>query len=166
MSNNKKSAVFPGSFDPFTNGHIDIVERSLEIFETVHVAVLENLSKNALFTPEERVELIEKIFKKRKQKVVVETFSGLLVDYVKKVKSRVIIRGLRAISDFDYEAQMALMNRQLDHRVETLFMMTREENSYISSTLVKQVAPYGGDVSMLVHPIIAKALQAKYSKKK
>ncbi len=166
MPNNQKSAVFPGSFDPFTNGHIDIVERSLEIFETVHVAVLENFSKNALFSPEERVALIEKIFKKQKQKVIVETFSGLLVDYVKKVKSRVIIRGLRAISDFDYEAQMALMNRQLDHRVETLFMMTREENSYISSTLVKQVAPYGGDVSMLVHPIIAKALQAKYSKKK
>lgn len=161
IAKSNKSAVFPGSFDPFTRGHIDIVERSLEIFETVYVAVLDNISKNTLFTTTEREELIRQVFSDKNQ-VKVISFGGLLVDCVKQVNSTVIIRGLRAISDYDYEAQMALMNRQLSSDIETLFMMTREENSYISSTLVKQVAPFGGDVSSLVHPIVERALKEKY----
>ena len=158
-------AVFPGSFDPFTRGHIDIVERSLEIFNTVYIAVLDNNSKNCLFSPEERVALIQEIFRDQKARVIVKSFNGLLVDFVRSVNSRVIIRGLRATSDYDYEAQMALMNRQLSPEIETLFMMTKEKNSYISSTLVKSVAPFGGDVKSLVHPVIEQALKDKYKNK-
>lgn len=165
MNTKIKIAVFPGSFDPLTNGHTDIIERSLKIFDVLHIAVLENLSKSFLFSPAERVELIKSIYPDEinSGRIAVTSFSGLLVDFVSKVNSSVVIRGLRAISDYDYEAQMALMNRQLNNRIETLFMMTREENSYISSTLVKQVAPFGGDVSNLVPPEVVKALKNKFS---
>lgn len=163
MNTKSQIAVFPGSFDPFTNGHIDIVERSLKIFDKVHIAILENMTKNTLFTSQERIDLIREIYSDKPERVVVDSFGGLLVDYVNQVDSTIIIRGLRATSDYDYEAQMALMNRQLRGEIETLFMMTREKNSYISSTLVKQVAPFGGDVSGLVHPVIENALKERYS---
>lgn len=160
------TAVFPGSFDPFTRGHLDILERALTIFDKVVVAVLVNESKQSLFTPTERVALIRAELAPYGKRVVVESFSGLLVTFVQKVKSRVIIRGLRAISDFDYEAQMALVNRRLASNIETFFMTSREEHSYISSSIVKQVALLGGDVSAMVPNGVAKALTKRYRGRK
>jgi pantetheine-phosphate adenylyltransferase len=160
------TAVFPGSFDPLTFGHVDIITRSAEIFDKVIVGVLYNPSKNLLFTQEERVALIEKQFEKYKGRIEVVSFSGLLVEFVQSIKSRVIVRGLRAISDFDYEAQMALVNRKLAPHIETFFLTAREEHSYISSTVVKQVAMLGGDVSNMVPPVVAKALTKKYQERK
>lgn len=154
--------VFPGSFDPLTNGHVDVVERSLEIFDTVVIGVLDNVNKSALFSPQERVELIQRQFQRCRERVEVASFSGLLVDFVRKVKSRVVVRGLRAISDFDYEAQMALVNRRLNPGIETLFLMAREENSYISSTVVRQVALLGGDVGQMVPKVVEEALRRKF----
>lgn len=151
-------AVFPGSFDPLTNGHVDIVERSLSLFDRVIVGVLANPSKTPLFSPEERVALIEAQFKRNKR-VKAQAFDGLLVSFAKKIGARTIIRGLRAISDYDYETQMALTNRKLAPKLETVFLVAREENSYISSTVVKQVAKYGGDVSGFVPKIVEKALR-------
>jgi pantetheine-phosphate adenylyltransferase len=156
------TAVFPGSFDPFTNGHADIVERSLEIFDRIIIGVLHNPSKNLLFSQDERVALISKQFARYNRRVSVVSFSGLLVEFVESTKSRVVIRGLRAVSDYDYEAQMALVNRRLSPQIETLFLTAREEHSYISSTVVKQVALLGGDVADMVPPVIAAALKRKY----
>lgn len=161
-SSNRETAVFPGSFDPFTNGHIDLVKRACRTFDRVTIAILDNLDKNPLFTADERVEIISEIYADQ-HNIQVQKFAGLLVDFVKSVDSQVIIRGLRAISDYDYEAQMALMNRTLDPDVETFFLTSSEQNSYISSTLVKQVAKLKGDVSKLVHPIVVKALKSKLS---
>jgi pantetheine-phosphate adenylyltransferase len=158
-------AVFPGSFDPLTNGHVDIIDRTVTIFGKVVVGVLNNPSKNSLFTDQERVELIKRQVVGYKGRVSVVSFSGLLVDFVKSVNSRVVIRGLRAISDFDYEAQMALINRKLSPDVETFFLAAREENSYISSTVVKQVALLGGDVSDMVPPVVERALKEKWKAK-
>lgn len=155
-------AVFPGSFDPLTNGHVDIIERSVGLFGHVIVGVLHNPAKKALFTDEERVALITRQFARYKGRVEVVSFSGLLVEFVQSVKSRVVIRGLRAISDFDYEAQMALINRKLAPGIETLFLTAREEHSYISSSVVKQVAMLGGDVSDMVPPVVASALAKKW----
>jgi len=156
------TAVFPGSFDPLTNGHVDIVERALEIFDRVIVGVLYNPSKSVLLSQEERVALISKQFSKYRGRVSVVSFSGLLVEFVQSTGSRVVLRGLRAISDFDYEAQMALVNRKLAPHIETFFLTAREEHSYISSTVVKQVAMLGGDVSDMVPAGVAKALERKY----
>lgn len=156
-----KIAVIPGSFDPLTNGHVDIIERALGIFDHVVVGVLNNPSKSALFNESERVALIERQFARYKGRISVVGFSGLLVEFVRSVKSRVVIRGLRAISDFDYEAQMSLINRRLDPEIETFFLTAREEHSYISSTIVKQVALLGGDVSDMVPPVVVKALAGK-----
>jgi len=157
------TAVFPGSFDPLTNGHVDIIQRSLAIFDRVIVGVLSNPSKKVLFSVEERVALISKQLAKYGSRVEVISFSGLLVEFVERTKSRVVVRGLRAISDFDYETQMALVNRNLSPRVETFFLPAREEHSYISSTVVKQVAMLGGDVSDMVPPLILRALTRKYN---
>ncbi len=151
-------AVFPGSFDPLTNGHVDIVERSLFLFDRVVVGVLANPSKTPLFSPDERVALIEAQFKRNKR-VKAQAFDGLLVSFAKKIGAKTIIRGLRAISDYDYETQMALTNRKLAPKLETVFLVAREENSYISSTVVKQVAKYGGDVSGFVPKVVEKALR-------
>jgi pantetheine-phosphate adenylyltransferase len=151
----------PGSFDPLTNGHVDIITRSLGIFDKVVVGVLDNPSKQALFSEQERVALIQRQFAKYGDRIVVMSFTGLLVEFVKSVKSRVVIRGLRAISDFDYEAQMSLINRTLDPTIETFFLSAREEHSYISSTIVKQVALLGGNVSNMVPPLVARALVKK-----
>lgn len=142
-------AVYPGSFDPIHNGHLDIIERCAKIFDGVLVAVLKNEEKRPLFSVEERVEIIREMVEGRPA-VRVESFSGLLVDFMDRVGARAVVRGLRAVSDFEYEFQMALMNRRLNPRVETVFMMPREDYSYLSSRLVKEVYALGGDLSGLV----------------
>ncbi|NDC37273.1 MAG: pantetheine-phosphate adenylyltransferase [Proteobacteria bacterium] len=155
------TAVFPGSFDPLTNGHVDIIERSVKLFDKVIVAVVSNPEKNPLFSIPEREALIRTELKRLGKRVEVRSFSGLLVEFLKQTRSSIVIRGLRAISDYDYETQMALVNKSLWDQVETVFLVAREENSYISSSLVKQVALYGGDVASFVPPHIGKALRQK-----
>ena len=142
-------AIYPGSFDPITNGHLDIIQRGCNIFDKVIVAVLINIDKKGLFTIGERVELIKKATT-HLENVEVVSFNGLLVDLAKEYNARVILKGLRAVSDFEYELQMALMNSKLDPDIETLFMMTSIEYSYLSSSSVKQVGKFGGDRSGLV----------------
>ncbi|MGH9867524.1 MAG: pantetheine-phosphate adenylyltransferase [Candidatus Polarisedimenticolia bacterium] len=154
-------AVYPGTFDPVTNGHLDIIERVSRLFDRVDVAILENVEKQPLFTLEERVALIRESVSAWPQ-VTVSTFSGLLVDYARRCRAHAIVRGLRAISDFEYEFQMALMNRRLDPEVETVFMMPAETYSYLSSRLVKEVASLGGDVTGLVPPPVARAIAARF----
>ena len=158
---NGSLAVFPGSFDPITNGHLDIVDRGLGVFDRVRMAILMNPEKRPLFSVEERVALIREAYRGN-PRVEVDTFSGLLVDYARRVGASVIIRGIRAISDFEYEFQMALMNRRLDPRIETVFMMPAESYSYVSSRLVKEVFQLGGRVTELVPPIVEKRLSEKY----
>jgi len=160
----KFKAVFPGSFDPITRGHIDIIKRALNVFDEVIVGVLNNTTKETLFTVDERQKLIEEEFKAFRDNLSVQIFSGLLVDFVKEHEAQVIIRGLRAISDYDYESQMALMNKTLASSIETFFMITSVNNSYISSSLVRQIAQFGGDVSKLVSPHVEAAVKAKFSK--
>jgi len=159
----KHIAVYPGTFDPVTNGHIDLLERSLRIFDEVIVAVAENPKKTPLFSLEERITLFRAV-SARFQNVVIEGFDGLLVDYVRKKKAVAIIRGLRAVSDFEYEMQMALMNRRLDNNIETVFMMPNEAYSFITSTIVKEAASYGGDVSSLVPVAVVEKLKKKFGK--
>lgn len=142
-------AIYPGSFDPITNGHLDIITRGSNIFDKLIVGVLVNIDKKGLFTIEERVELIKKVTK-HLPNVEVICFNGLLVDLAKEYNAKVILKGLRAVSDFEYEFQMALMNSQLDPNIETLFMMTSSEYSYLSSSSVKQVAKFGGKINGLV----------------
>ena len=157
-------ALFPGSFDPITNGHCDIIERGLSVFDEVRIAILVNPEKSPLFTVEERVELIREAYRGNRR-VTVDTFSGLLVDYAQKVKASVIVRGLRAISDFEFEFQMALMNRRLNPRIETVFMMPAESYSYLSSRLVKEVFQLGGPVKGLVPVAVEKRLREKYGQR-
>ncbi len=154
-------AVFPGSFDPITNGHVDIIARGLLVFDEVRIAILVNPEKKPLFTVGERVDIIRETYKGN-ARVGVDTFSGLLVDYAEKSGATVIVRGLRAISDFEYEFQMALMNRRLNPRIETVFMMPAEGYSYVSSRLVKEVVQLGGDVHELVPPVVERRLRDKY----
>ena len=142
-------AIYPGSFDPITNGHLDIITRGSKIFDKLIVGVLVNIDKVGLFSIEERVELIKRVTS-HLENVEVVSFNGLLVDLAKKNNARVILKGLRAVSDFEYEFQMALMNSQLDAEVETLFMTTSAANSFLSSSSVKQVAKFGGDIKGLV----------------
>ena len=158
-------AVFPGSFDPITKGHADIVRRSLNLFDEVVVGVLHNPSKTTLLSVDERIKLIEEEFADCGKRVVAASFSGLLVDFVHNVRGSAIIRGLRAISDYDYEAQMALMNKNMADEIETVFLMTSSKHSYVSSSLARQVAQFGGDVSALVSPQVEKALRAKFGTK-
>jgi pantetheine-phosphate adenylyltransferase len=153
--------VFPGSFDPITNGHLDIIGRGLSVFDQVTIAILVNPEKHPLFTVEERVALIRESYRGN-DRVKVDTFSGLLVDYAERVGASVIVRGLRAISDFEYEFQMALMNRRLNPRIETVFMMPAESYSYLSSRLVKEVFQLGGPVRDLVPPVVERRLREKY----
>jgi pantetheine-phosphate adenylyltransferase len=156
----ERVAVFPGSFDPFTNGHLDIVERSLEIFDKVIVAVAYNPSKDsALFSPQERADMIREAT--RTPRVVADAFSGLLVDYVERSGAQSIVRGLRAVADFEYEFQMAMMNRHLRPRIETIFIMASEAHFYTSSKLVKEVASLGGDVTGLIPSSVRRRLTRK-----
>lgn len=156
-----KRAICPGTFDPVTNGHLDIIRRGLSIFDEIIIAVAENPKKKPLFSVKERVELVLKSIKGLKN-VRVEPFHGLLVDYVKSKGGVAIIRGLRAVSDFEYELQMALMNRRLDTGIETVFMMPSEEFSFLTSTVVKEVASFGGSVTRLVPADAEAALKKKF----
>ena len=142
-------AVYPGSFDPLTNGHVDIIERGARLFDRIIVAIAVNAEKSPMFTMAERVEIARAVFINHPN-VEVDTFEGLLVDYVARRKANVIVRGLRAVSDFEYEMQMALMNRHLQPAVETVFMMPAEQYTYVSSRLIKEVVALGGDVTGLV----------------
>ena len=155
-----RTVIYPGSFDPLTNGHLDVIERAASLFDRVVVAVAENESKKAFFTLDERRDLIASATRRLKN-VSAETFSGLLVDYAKRKKAHAVIRGLRAISDFEYEFQMALMNRKLAERVETIFMMPKEQYTFISSRLVKEVATLGGDISEFVPREVHAAIRAR-----
>lgn len=155
-----KIAIYPGSFDPITNGHLDVVQRAKAIFDKVVVAIAHNVNKKGLFTPEERTDLITSVLGDD-PKVEVDLFSGLLVDYVSKRGAGVIVRGLRAVADFEYEFQLALMNRRLAPDVDTVFLMTDERSFYISSSLVREVAQHGGDVSDFVPAQVKRALEAK-----
>ncbi len=156
-------AVYPGTFDPVTNGHLDLVQRSLTIFDEVIVAVAANPKKEPLFSLAERIAMFKEVTGNYKN-VVIEGFDGLLVDYVKKKSAVGIVRGLRAVSDFEYEMQMALMNRRLDNRIETVYLMPSEEYSFITSTIVKEAASYGGDVSTLVPKVVVERLKKRYRK--
>ncbi|HYA87753.1 MAG TPA: pantetheine-phosphate adenylyltransferase [Nitrospirota bacterium] len=159
----KHVAVYPGTFDPVTKGHVDLVERSLSIFDELIVAIAANPRKEPLFTLEERIDMFKKVTKQFKR-LKIEGFDGLLVDYVKAKKAVGIIRGLRAVSDFEYEMQMALMNRRLDNTIETVFLMPNEEYSFITSSIVREAASYGGDVSSLVPKIVVEKVKKKFGK--
>ena len=158
-----KIAVYPGSFDPVTFGHLDIIDRALQIFDGVIVAVAKNSEKNALFTVPERQVLLSQLLVDRPQ-ASVDTFDGLLVDFVQKRGASVIIRGLRAVSDFEFEFQLAQMNRSITKDVETLFMMTSVPYSYLSSSIVKEVSSLNGPVDKLVPPLVKAALNAKFNR--
>ncbi|MFQ5894553.1 MAG: pantetheine-phosphate adenylyltransferase [Nitrospinota bacterium] len=157
-------AIYPGTFDPPTNGHVDLVERALRMFDPVVVAIAANPEKEPLFTVEERRALLAEVFAGRPS-VRVESFSGLVVDFARRVGARVLVRGLRAVSDFEYEFQMALMNRGLSPEMETLFLMPSEQYTYLSSRLVKEVASLGGDASALVPPPVWAALKKKFARR-
>ncbi len=158
-------AVYPGSFDPITYGHIDIIERGSKLFDKVVVAILINPNKTPLFTVEERLEMIKKsLIHLPQDKIQISSFSGLLVDYVKKINAKAILRGIRAISDFEYEFQMALTNRRLLKKVDTVFMMPDERYSYLSANLVREIASFGGDISHFVPPHVEKKLKEKFKK--
>ncbi|HET9385055.1 MAG TPA: pantetheine-phosphate adenylyltransferase [Gemmatimonadales bacterium] len=156
----KRIAVYPGSFDPITKGHEDLIHRSLEFVDQLIVAVAVNVAKQPLFSLEERVALIKQTVS---DKVDVQSFDGLLAEFAKRVNASVIVRGLRAVSDFEYEFQMALMNRNLAPGIETVFLVPAFDLTYLSSSLVREVARFGGDVSALVHPKVQQALKRKFS---
>lgn len=158
----KRTAIYPGTFDPFTNGHLDLVRRGLRIFDDVIVAVAPSPKKNPLFSVEERLALIRRTLRGYRR-VGTEMFDGLLVDYVKSRKGTAIVRGLRAVSDFEYELQLALMNRRLSSEIETVFMMPSEEYSYLTATIVKEISSLGGTVKGLVPPHVEHALRKKFA---
>jgi pantetheine-phosphate adenylyltransferase len=159
---NGRLAVFPGSFDPLTNGHVDIILRSAHLFERVIVAVLVNADKQPLFSSDERVAIIREVFREYAN-VEVDSFDGLLVAYAKRRRASAIVRGLRAVSDFEYEFQMALMNRHLEPTLETVFMMPAEQYTYLSSRLIKEVFQLGGEVRGLVPPAVERAMRDKHA---
>lgn len=152
------TAVYPGTFDPITNGHFDLIERAARFYDRLVIAVADNQNKKSLFTLEQRVELAKKVTKNLPN-VEVIGFSGLLVDFVKQINGHVLLRGLRAVSDFEYEFQLASMNRKLAPEIETMFMTPSEQYSFISSSLVREISRLGGDVSDFVNPVVSKSLQ-------
>ena len=158
----EKVAVVPGSFDPITNGHLDIIKRAADVFDVVYVAVLNNSSKNPLFDIDERIALIQEVTKDLPN-TRVESSSGLLIDYAKTKNAKAIVRGLRAVSDFEYEMQITSMNRVLDENIETFFIMTKNQYSFLSSSIVKEVAKYGGNIKELVPSVVEKALANKFN---
>jgi pantetheine-phosphate adenylyltransferase len=156
-------ALFPGSFDPPTKGHEDLIRRSLALADRVLVAVAANSAKQPLFTVEERLGMLRAAIG-AEPRISVQTFEGLLADFAKRAGASVVVRGLRAVSDFEYEFQMALMNRQLHPSLETVFLVPAVDLTYLSSSLVREVARYGGDVSGLVHPVVAEALARRFAR--
>ncbi len=158
----KRIAIYPGSFDPITNGHLDIVERGLKLFDKIIVAILLNPAKTPLFTLRERIEMMEASLQEFENGVEIDSFDGLLVDYAMRRGAQGILRGLRATSDFEYEFQMALMNRKLNRKVETVFLMTGFRWIFTSSSIIKQAAQFGGDISGMVPPLVQQKLQEKF----
>jgi pantetheine-phosphate adenylyltransferase len=156
-----KMAIYPGSFDPITNGHLSILRRALTIFDSVTIAVAANPNKSTLFTLEERMEMIRESTK-NDEKVFLDSFDGLLVDYVSSKKTNIILRGMRALSDFDYEFQMSLMNRKLNRNIQSIFMMTDYKWLFTSSTIIKEAASYGGTIKGLVPDIVCQKLKEKF----
>lgn len=156
-----RRAIYPGTFDPLTNGHLDIIERSARLFDEVIVAVLVNIEKKPMFSTQERVEILRRVV--RWDNVKVGTFEGLLVNYAAEQNAQAIVRGIRAISDYEYELQMALMNRKLEPRMETVFLMAAETYSYISSRLIKEVFKLGGSITGLVPELVEEQMRAKSS---
>jgi pantetheine-phosphate adenylyltransferase len=156
----KRTAIYPGSFDPLTNGHLDVIQRAAKLFDRVIVAVAENESKQPLFTLAERVALVKQAVVKLPN-VATDSFSSLLVEYVAAQKAQAIVRGLRAVSDFEFEFQLALMNRKLDENIETIFMMPKDTYTFLSSRIVKEIARLGGDVRAFVPPNVQIALKKK-----
>lgn len=156
----RRIAVYPGSFDPLTYGHIDLIERTVGLFDELIVAVAHNIKKTGFFTISERLEMIRELTKKH-DNVTVDSFDGLLVDYVREKKAGCVVRGLRAFSDFEYEFQMALTNRKLNDSYETIFLMTHENYSFISSSLVKELIEFGGDISAFVPELVEHKLREK-----
>ena len=159
-----KTAVYPGTFDPVTNGHIDIIERALKIFDKIYVVVGDNPQKAPTFKAEDRVGMLKDVLKKHNNRIVIEYFDGLLLNYVKRKKSTVILRGLRAISDFEYEFQRALLNRELEKDIETIFIMTKDDYAFLSSSIVKEIAMFKGPVKGFVPKIVEKKLKEKFRK--
>jgi pantetheine-phosphate adenylyltransferase len=160
------TAIYPGSFDPLTFGHLDIIERSARLFDNVIVSILINAQKAPLFSVDERTEIMREILKPRFKNVEVDVFHGLLVDYAREKRAQVIVRGIRAVTDFEYEFQMALMNRRLNSSIETVFMMPAEQYSYLSSRLVKEIAELGGSVAGLVPETVEQRLKQRFKKDK
>jgi len=154
-------AIYPGTFDPITNGHLSILNRASKIFDRLVIAILNNPRKSPLFSIEERLDMMREVLKGR-QDVEVDFFDGLLVDYVANKKAHVIVRGLRAMSDFELEFQLALMNRKLNREIESVFLMTDYKWFYISSTIIKEAASFGGDIGGLVPPLVCRKLKEKY----
>jgi pantetheine-phosphate adenylyltransferase len=161
MKKKEKAVVYPGTFDPITNGHVSIISRALKIFDKLIIAILNNPQKLPLFTLEERIYMIREVLKDD-NKIEIDSFDGLLVDYVVEKKTNVVVRGLRALSDFEYEFQMALMNRKLNREVQSIFLMTDYKWFYTSSTIIKEAASLGGDISGLVPAVVGKMLREKF----
>ena len=162
MSSTPRRIVYPGTFDPITNGHVDVVSRALQLFDEVVLAIAADSTKKPLFDLDQRRALAEAALGEFGKKVRVTTFRGLLIDYVHSEKSNAILRGLRAVSDFEFEFQMALMNRKLSDTIETIFLMPRDTYTYLSSTIIKEIARLGGDVSAFVPPAVEAALKKQY----
>jgi len=155
-----RTVIYPGSFDPLTNGHLDLIERATKLFDKVIVAIARNESKRPLFSQEERLEMVARSIKNM-PRVEADSFEGLLIEYVQRRSAQAVIRGLRAVSDFEFEFQLALMNRKLDERIETIFMMPKDTYTFVSSRLVKEIASLGGDVREFVPAHVSSALAAK-----
>ncbi|MFO7883277.1 MAG: pantetheine-phosphate adenylyltransferase [Desulfobacteraceae bacterium] len=164
MENTPKTAIYPGSFDPLTNSHIDIIERGLKIFDKVIVAIMHNPAKTCLFSVEERLEMIKKSFKNNKN-ILVDSFDGLVVDYARRHNAVALLRGMRAISDFENEFQMALMNRRLNRDIQTVFLMTGLRWIFTSSSIIKEVAMFGGDITGMVPSPVKCRMEKKFSRK-
>ena len=157
----QRIAIYPGSFDPVTNGHLDIVERGLKLFDKIIITILQNPGKDALFSVKERVELLKKCLGK-KAGVEIDTYNGLLVDYAAKRNAHAILRGMRAVSDFEYEFQLALMNRRLNRNIQTVFLMTGLRWIFTSSSIIKEAAQFGGNINGMVPPAVQKKLKEKF----